>query len=187
LQDRVTEPHPARRRLLSAGGQEPTFDAFIVAVGALWNTHGISSVERHALPCRSIADAMAIEQRLRTLLQQGKPLHVVIGGGGILGIEALSEILRRYRDVPGLSVEVVEAGERLLLGLPRAIDADLRRLSQPHAVRFRTGTAIASLSANGVHLADSAQLRSELTLWTAGLAASELPRSTSPVSWRAQR
>jgi NADH dehydrogenase len=174
LQDRVTELHPARRQLLTAGGHELDFDACIVAVGALWNTHGIPGAARHALPCRSIADALAIEQRLRTLVQQGKPLHIVIVGGGISGIEALGEILRRYRDVSGLSVDVVEAGERLLPGLPPALDADLRRLCQPHAVRFRTGTAIASVSAKGVHLGDGARLHSELTLWTAGLAAPAL-------------
>ena len=174
LQDRVTELHPETQRLITASGHELSFDACIVAVGALWNTHGIPGVERHALPCRSIADALAIEQRLRTLVQQGKPLHIVIVGGGISGIEALGEILRRYRDVPGLSVDVVEAGERLLPGQPPVLDADLRRLCQPHAVRFRTGTAIASLSAKGVHLADGARLHSELTLWTAGLAAPAL-------------
>ena len=174
LQDRVTELHPAERRLLTAGGHELDFDACIVAVGALWNAHGIPGVERHALPCRSVADAMAIEQRLRTLVQQGKPLHIVIVGGGISGIEALGEILRRCRDAPSLSVEVVEAGERLLPGLPPVLDADLRRLCQPHAVRFRTGTTIASASAKGVHLADGVRLHSELTLWTAGLAAPAL-------------
>ncbi len=171
LQDRVTELHPAEGRLCTASAQELQFDACIVAVGALWNTHGIPGVERHALPCRSIADALAIEQRLRTLVQQGKPLHIVIVGGGISGIEVLGEILRRYRDVAGLSVEVVEAGQQLLPGMPPVLDADLRRLCQPHAVRFRTGTAIASVSAKGVHLVDGAQLHSELTLWTAGLAA----------------
>jgi len=174
LQDRVTELYPARRRLLTAGGHELSFDACIVAVGALWNTHGIPGAERHALPCRSIADALVIEQRLRTLVRQGKPLHIVIVGGGISGIEALGEILRRYRDVPGLSVDVVEAGLRLLPGLPPVLDADLRRLCQPHAVRFRTGTAIAGVSAKEVHLADGVRLRSDLTLWTAGLAAPEL-------------
>lgn len=174
LQDRVTELHPAGRRLLTASGQELSFDACIVAVGALWNTHGIPGVARHALPLRSIADALAIEQRLRTLVQQGKPLHIVIAGGGISGIEALGEILRRYRNVPGLSVEMVEPGERLLPGLPPVLDADLRRLCRPHAVRFRTGTAIAAVSAKGVRLADGTRLHSELTLWTAGLAPPEL-------------
>jgi NADH dehydrogenase len=174
VQDRVTELHPVARRLLTAGGRELSFDACIVALGALWNTHGIPGVDRHALPCRSIAEALAIEQRLRTLVQRGKPLHIVIVGAGISGIEVLGEILRRYRDLPGLSVDVVETGERLLPGLPAVLDADLRRLCQPHAVRFRIGTEIASVSAGEVHLTDGERLRSELTVWTAGLAAPAL-------------
>jgi len=174
LQDRVTELHPDQRRLLTADGQELSFDACIVAAGALWNNHGVPGAARHALPCRSIADALAIEQRLSTVVQQGKPLHIVIVGGGIAGIEALGEILRRYRAAPGLSINLVEAGERLLPGLPAVLDADLRRLCQPHAVRFHTGTAIASVSTNGVHLSDGTRLPSELTLWTTGLAAPAL-------------
>jgi NADH dehydrogenase len=174
LQDRVTELHPAGKRLLTAGGHALSFDACVVAVGARWNTHGIPGVERHALPFRSIADALVIEQRLRALVEQGKPLHIVIVGGGISGVEALGEILRRYRHVPSLSVEVVEAGERLLPGFPPVLDADLRRLCEPYAVRLRTGASIASVSARGVRLADGTRLHAELTLWTAGLAAPEL-------------
>jgi NADH dehydrogenase len=174
LQDRVTELHPAQRRLLTADGHELSFDACIVAAGALWNTHGIPGAARHALPCRSIADALVIEQGLSALVEQGKPLRIVIVGGGISGIEALGEILRRHRTVPGLSIDLVEAGERLLPGLPPALDTDLRRLCQPHAVRFHTGAAIASVSTNGVHLSDGTRLHSELTLWTAGLSAPAL-------------
>jgi NADH dehydrogenase len=178
LQDRVTVLQPARRRLATAGGRELEFDACIVAVGALWNTHHIPGVARHAMPFRSVADALAIEQRLQTLVRQGKPLRIVIAGGGISGIEALGEILRRHRDEAGLSVEVVEAGARLLPGLPAALDADIRRLCEPYAVTFRTATTIASVSPKGVRLADGARLRSELTLWTAGLAPPPLLRES---------
>jgi NADH dehydrogenase FAD-containing subunit len=178
LQDRVTVLQPAHRRLTTAGGRELEFDACIVAVGALWNTHHIPGVARHAMPFRSVADGLAIEQRLQTLVRQGKPLRIVIAGGGISGIEALGEILRRHRDDAGLSVEVVEAGVRLLPGLPSALDADLRRLCEPYAVKFRTATTIARVSPKGVRLADGARLRSELTLWTAGLAPPPLLRES---------
>ena len=178
LRDRVTVLQPAQRRLVTAGGRELDFDACIVAVGALWNTHHIPGVARHAMPFRSVADALAIEQRLHTLVRQGTPLRIVIAGGGISGIEALGEILRRHRDDASLSVEVVEAGTRLLPGLQAALDADLRRVCEPYAVKFRTSTLIASVSAKGVRLADGTRLRSELTLWTAGLAPPALLRES---------
>jgi len=178
LRDRVTVLRPAEGRLATAGGRELDFDACIVAVGALWNTHHVPGVARHAMPFRSVADSLAIEHRLRTLMQQGKPLRIVIAGGGLSGIEALGEILRRHRDDAQLSVDVIEAGTRLLPGLPASLDADLRRLCEPYAVTFRTAATIASVSAQGVRLADGTRLRSGLTLWTAGLAAPTLLRQS---------
>lgn len=189
LRDRVTALDPAQCRLSTAAGRTLDFDACVVAVGALWNTHHVPGVARHALPFRTVADGLAIEKRLRTLAQQGKPLRIVIAGGGISGIEALGEILRRHRDDASLSVEVVEAGSRLLPGLPASLDADLRRLCEPFAVKFRTLTTITGVSAKGVRLADGTRLRSELTLWTAGLAAPALLRESGlarpPQVWAA--
>lgn len=189
LRDQVTVLHPAQGRLATAGGRELEFDACVVAVGALWNTHHVPGAARHALPFRSVADGLAIEHRLHQLVQQGRPLRVVIAGGGISGIEALGELLRRHRDDASLSVEVVEAGERLLPGLAPALDADIRRLCEPYAVKFRTATTIAAVSAKGVRLADGKRLHSELTLWTAGLAAPALLRESGlarpPQVWAA--
>ena len=178
LRDSVTELQPAQRRLATASGRELDFDACIVAVGALWNTHHIPGADRHAMPFRSVADALAIKHRMHTLLQQGKPLRIVIAGGGISGIEALGEILRGHRDDASLTVELVEAGSQLLPGLPASLDADLRHLCEPYAVKFHTSTTIASVSPKGVRLADGTRLRSELTLWTAGLAPPVLLRES---------
>lgn len=178
LRDRVVGLDPAQGRLVTAGGRELAFDACIVAVGAVWDTHRVPGAGRHALPFRRVDDALAIERRLKALLKEDKPLCIVIAGAGIAGIEALGEILRRHRDAAGLSVVVVEAGERLLPGLPAALDADLRRLCAPYAVDFRTKTAIARVTPKGVRLADGTRLRSELTLWTAGLAPPPLLRES---------
>lgn len=178
LRDRVTVLEPVQGRLATAGGHELAFDACIVAVGALWNTHHVPGVARHAMPFRSVADGLAIEHRLDSLVREGKPLRIVIAGGGLSGVEALGEMLRRHRDDAGLSIELVEAGARLLPGLPASLDADLRRLCEPYAVKFRTDTTIASVSAKGVRLADGTRLRSELTLWTAGLAPPALLRDS---------
>ena len=178
LRDRVTVLEPAQGRLATAGGHELHFDACIVAVGALWNTHLVPGVARHAMPFRSVDDSLAIEHRLHTLMQQGEPVRIVIVGGGLAGVEALGEILRRHRDDAGLSIELVEAGARLLPGLPASLDADLRRMCEPYAVSFRTLTTIAGVSAKSLRLTDGARLRSDLTLWTAGLAPPALPRDS---------
>ncbi len=178
LRDRVTALQPAPGRLATAGGHELGFDACIVAVGGLWNTHHIPGVARHAMPFRSVADVLAIEHKIGTLVREGQALRIVIVGSGISGIEALGEILRRHRDHAKLSIEVVEAGPRLLPGLPMALDAEIRRQCAPFAVTFRTGATIASVSAKSVRLADGTRLRCALSLWTAGLAPPALLRES---------
>jgi NADH dehydrogenase FAD-containing subunit len=56
-------------------------------------------------------------------------------------------------------------------------------------VKFRTATTIAGVSAKGVRLTDGTWLRSELTLWTAGLAPPALLRESGlaqpPQLWAA--
>jgi NADH dehydrogenase len=187
LRDRVTALQPALGRLQTAGGRDVAFDACIVALGAEGNTLQVPGAQRHALPFRNVDDAQAIERRLKALWRPGQPLRIVIAGGGIAGIEALGELLRRHRDDSRLSVQLVEAGPRLLPGLPASLDADLRRLCAPHAVAFLTGTGIAAVAAKSVRLADGTRLRSDLTLWSAGLAAPALLReaglATPPQTW----
>jgi NADH dehydrogenase len=147
----------------------------------------VPGVIRHALPFRNVDDARAIERRLQALDRQGPPLRIVLAGGGIAGVEALGELLRSHRDDPRLSVQLIEAGPRLLPGLPASLDADLRRLCAPYAVQFRTGTTIAAVAAKSVRLADGTRLRSDLTLWSAGLAAPALLREAGlarpPQTW----
>lgn len=187
LRDRVTALQPGLGRLQTTGGRDLAFDACIVALGAEGNTGRVPGAQRHALPFRNVDDAQAIERRLKALWRPGQPLRVVIAGGGIAGVEAVGELLRRHRDDSRLSVQWVEAGPRLLPGLPASLDADLRRLCAPHAVTIRTGTGIAAVAAKSVRLADGTRLRSDLTLWSAGLAAPALLReaglATPPQTW----
>lgn len=67
LQDRVAVLQPRQRKLVTAGGRELGFDACIVAVSSLPNTHHTPGVAEHALQFRTIADSLAIAQRLADL------------------------------------------------------------------------------------------------------------------------
>ncbi len=178
LRDHVASLKPAQRQLVTSSGRELEFDACIVAMGGLPNTHHIPGVTRHAMQFRSVADAQAIALRLADLDKQKKPLKVVIAGAGVSGIEALGEILRRYRDNPRLSVDLVEASPHLLPGFPKALDADLRHLCKDYAVTFHVDTTITSVSPKGVRLGDGVRLASGLTIWTAGLTPPELLRES---------
>jgi NADH dehydrogenase len=172
-------------------GRRIPFDACIVAVGSLGTGSGVPGVDRYAFPFKSVDDCAAIGQRLATLARGSKPRDVVIVGGGLEGVEALGEILRRYRRRQSLHVHVVEGGSRLLPEAPATIDAAVRAHCSDLPVSFHMGARAVAVTAKGVRLDTGARLRSDLTVWTGGLTAPPLlldsdladrPRQWAPVN-----
>lgn len=142
------------------------YDVLIVTFGGVDATRGVEGVVENALPFKSVAQCKRIGQRLSRLARRRTPAKVVIVGGGLEGVEALGEILRRYRG--RMDVTLVEARERMLPESPAALDAHLRELCAPYAVRFEMEAPVARIEPEAVILRDGRSLPSDLTIWTGG-------------------
>ncbi len=178
VQDRVLKVDTKRSVVVTEAGRELGFEACIVATGAASNTFGIRGADDNTYPLHGVADGEAVGRALSTLQRQKQPMRLVIVGAGISGIEALGEVLRRCGSNPKLSVDVVEAGVRLLPGFPAKLDAGIRKLCAPYPVVFHTGTRIARVAPKSVLLDNGVRIPSALTLWTAGLAPPALLRAS---------
>jgi NADH dehydrogenase len=159
-----------RGRVITTSGRQFGFDACIVAVGGVDETYGVRGVDRYALGFKSVDACAAIGRRLADLARRPGRASVVIVGGGFEGVEALGEILRSERCRDGLEVTVVEAGSRLLPGLPAKIDAAVRAHGAAFDVRFMTRSRVTAVTPRRVRLQSGVQLRSDLTIWTGGVA-----------------
>jgi NADH dehydrogenase FAD-containing subunit len=170
----VAEIDARAGRLVTVEGREFGFDACIVAVGGLNDTFGVKGADRHSMSFKSVADCAAIGRRLALLARRSGERSVVIVGGGLEGIEALGEILRRYGRGGLLQLTVVEAGDRLLAGAPPALDSAVRARSAACGVRFYTGSPVTAVTGKHVRLSSGERLRSDLTIWTGGVTAPPL-------------
>jgi len=187
----VAKIDAAAGHLTTAAGRQFGFDLCVVAVGAMGETFGVRGADRYALPFRNVDDCTAIGRRLSTLARAPGKRSVVIVGGGLAGIEALGEILRRYRNREGLGITVVEAGASLVPGLTARLDAAMRARCEGHDVRILTRSAVTAVTRTRVRLRSGATVRSDLTLWTVGATAPALlnasgladkPRQWAPVT-----
>ena len=88
---------PPAAKVITTDGRELGFDACIVAVGGVNDTFGVPGAERYAMPFKSVDQCHAIGRALAMLARRPGQLSVVIVGGGLEGLEALGEVLRRYR------------------------------------------------------------------------------------------
>ena len=175
VHDQVTVIEPAacqvstQRRRRAIG-----YDALIVALGGIDATHGVPGVREHALAFKSVDQCQHIARRLEQLAVRRKSSQVVIVGGGLEGVEALGEVLRRHRHSGRLQLTLVEARERLLPEAPAVIDPHLRGLCAPFGVQFELGLPVRRIRADAVELSDGRVLPRDLTIWTGGPAPSPL-------------
>ncbi len=136
----VTDLDPGTRTLRCAGGQECTWEACVLAVGSM---PFVPLPEALELPgvhtCRTLEDSRRIHELA------GNSRHVVIIGGGLLGLEAA-----HFLNAPDRQVTVIELLPRIL---PRQLDektsAWFFKTISATGVDVRLGTKVA-----GIHLVD---------------------------------
>jgi len=127
------------RRVVSIGAgltpstQELAFDHLVVALGSVTDFRGVPGLPEHALPFKTLADAVRIRNHVINVLEQASVvrdedlrrsmLTFVVAGGGFSGTEvaaALNDFVRgavaHYRSIPRGDVRIVlvHSGSRLL-------------------------------------------------------------------------
>jgi NADH dehydrogenase len=185
----------AARRVVVSHGEawhrhELTYDQLVIALGAVTNFHGDREVERRALTMKSLADAIALRNRLIENLEQadfdcsmkahGRPLTVLVAGGGFAGVEttaAVNDLLRESsrRAYPHLSqqdirVVLVESGPSILPELGGGLGAYAQAKLEQRGVEVRVKTRVVGATDAGVRLSDGTEVPAGTIVWTAGLA-----------------
>lgn len=167
IRDTVTGIDPLRRSVTTRRRRAIPYDALIVTFGGVDADRGVAGVVEHALPFKTVEQCDRIGKRLARLAVRRKPARVVIVGGGLEGVEALGEILRRYRH-SGMHVTLVEANRRLLSEAPHFLDEHVRELCAPWSVDFSMNSPVRRIEPDAVILDNGVELPSDLTIWTGG-------------------
>ncbi len=173
LRQTVLAIDPAARTVRTSRRRAVAYDWLVVALGGIDSSHGVSGVAEHTFPFKSVDQCVRIGKRLERLASRRKPGHVVIVGGGLEGVEALGEVLRRFR-ASRLQFTLIEGRARLLPGAPAALDSHLQGLCKRHSVQVRTRSPVRRVEARSVTLRNKAVLPSDLTIWTGGPAPAPL-------------
>ena len=179
------------------GTDRLAYDYLILATGSEYNYFGHPEWARYAPGIKTIADAARIRQgilraferaELQTDLSQIAPLLTfVIVGAGPTGVElagALVELARhvlvreyRHIDTRNTRVLLLEAGPRILLGMPEVLSRKAARELTRKGVYVRTHAAVTSIDETGVTINHDEYIRTGNIVWTAGVKATTLGRA----------
>jgi NADH:quinone reductase (non-electrogenic) len=186
--------------------REIEYDYLILATGARHSYFGHPEWEEHAPGLKTLDDAIEIRHRVLHAFEkaeiekdprkQKELLTFVIVGAGPTGVElagALGElacnVLRRdYRHIDPRSARIllVEAGPRVLPGLPAKLSTQAESSLGKFCVEVRTNAAVTSIERDAIVVGDET-IRTETVVWAAGVEASSLGRSLDSDSDRSGR
>lgn len=167
------------------------YDYLVIALGSASNFFGNRSAQEHALPLKTLADAMAIRNVLLDNLERASReadsarrralLSAVIVGGGATGVElaaALTELFRQaipaeypHLDAKTVEITLVEGERHLLGGMGSGMAAVARKRLRELGVDLRFGLKASQIEPGRVRLSDGSMIEAQTVIWTAGVEA----------------
>jgi NADH dehydrogenase FAD-containing subunit len=167
------------------------YDYLILATGASHSYFGHDEFERFAPGLKSLADAVAIRNRVLLAFEQAEAeedpqrhrdlLTFVLVGGGPTGVEmagALAGLVSRalrseFRRIDPTSARIIllDMGHRVLATFSETLSAAAKQRLEKLGVEVRLGHGVERIDADGVTV-DGERIASKTVIWTAGVAPS---------------
>jgi phenylpropionate dioxygenase-like ring-hydroxylating dioxygenase large terminal subunit/NADPH-dependent 2,4-dienoyl-CoA reductase/sulfur reductase-like enzyme len=143
LRQRAGTIDVAQQSVVLENGHRLPYDALLVATGGRARRLAIPGAELPGvLHLRTADDAVAIERALASAA------HVVVIGGGFIGLELASTALRR-----GVAVTLLERERELMARLlPAPLGHAFRRLAEAHGVTVRRNATATAITKRGEKL-----------------------------------
>ena len=155
--------------MTTESGHVLPYDACLVAAGSMRTTFGVEGADRHALGFRTVDDAERIAARLDKLATRKRRASVVIVGGGVSGIEAVGEILRRRGQGDEYNIHIVEVESDILGQQLDGLARDAAERFAGYPVEVHTNAVVKAVSARNVLLETGEKLTADLCIWSAGM------------------
>jgi len=160
--------------------QSLSYDRFILATGSTTFMPPISGLIEYGFSVSTLEDAEKLDQHLKNLAN--KPANaarntVVVAGGGLTGLETVTEMPERLRSILGetdVRVVLVDSSTEIGAAMGDQAATVIREALTELGVEGKAGLRVTALDASGVTLSNGERIETETVIWTAGMRANSL-------------
>lgn len=174
-QARVTAVDADRRTVAlidEQGAGEITYDTLVYALGSGAAGREVPGVAQHAYDVAVEEAALRLRERLSELAAGGT---VLVVGGGLTGLEAVTEIAESRPDLDVALADRAGLGHWLNATAQRHLRVVLDRLG----VTVHEHADIARIDADGAAIVGAGQIPAQVVVWAAGFAAHPIAQATT--------
>jgi NADH dehydrogenase len=188
IEDTVVSVDPMSKKVTGKNGEVYKYDELVLALGSVSNYFNVEGLESGAFPFRTTGDAVMLRNHLHQLLIKTRTedlnnekalmhnLHIIIGGGGPIGVElagALSSYMRKMAKVNKISasrvtIDLIDSNPRLLSRVPQKGSMKIAKFLGKRGVNVFLNRAIKKLESETVIL-DDVTLNAKTIVWTGGV------------------
>ncbi|MUT68406.1 NAD(P)/FAD-dependent oxidoreductase [Paenibacillus sp. NEAU-GSW1] len=175
------DPEKKQVRLLASGNLG--YDKLVVALGGETAFFGIPGLEENSMTLKSVEEAKKVYAHIQARLdayaksKDEKDATIVIGGGGLTGIELIGEIadkLPSWCDAKGIDrsqikLYNIEAGPSILAGFPTELVDRAKESLTNRGVTLIMGVAVTEVQGTKVMLKDGNSIDTNTFVWTGGV------------------
>ena len=189
---RVAGADPDRNEvhIHTVDGREETlgYDQLILTPGSVSRVLPVPGLDEHALGFKTLADAIALRNRILLNLEiaeslpddesRAEYLTVVFVGAGYAGLEGIAELQDYVADVidryprcrmAGARFVLVEAQDRVMQEIPASLAEFASRELRGRGMEILTGTMLKEMDERSATLSTGERIPTRLVCWTAGV------------------
>lgn len=160
--------------------QNLSYDRFVLATGSTTFMPPIPGLKEYGFSVNTLEDAEKLDQHLKNLAN--KPANaarntVVVAGGGLTGLETVTEMPERLRSILGetdVRVVLVDSSTDIGAAMGDQAATVIREALNELGVEGKAGLRVTALDATGVTLSNGEKIETETVIWTAGMRATPL-------------
>lgn len=184
----LQEIFPEENRIKLSTG-ELHYDNLVIATGTTSNYFGMQDIQKHALPMKTIDDALTLKNTLLTrletatrstdALERKRLTTIVVAGGGPTGVEVagmLSELRQNVfkKDYPELAslpcdIYLVDGMPTLLAPMSAKSQAYTLKSLTKMGVQVQLNKKVTGFDGNAVSFADGEVIETNNVIWAAGV------------------
>lgn len=175
--DTIVRADLAAKTLTSQSGSRYVYDFAILALGSETVYFNIPGLQYLSFGFKTITEALALKRHLHELLESKdrQTGHLVVAGGGASGTELAGELAvyakklaRQHKYDSSITIDVVEAGPRLVPALPEDFSKKIAGRLRALGVNVFFNQPLLKEDVEQVYLKDM-QMHTKSVIWTAGI------------------